>query len=87
MATTKNLMDIDARWGQAERLCRDIAPRDLGDMPFCIVPQSRLPAGRFGNRPPQRSKGKVGAQGPFWDSPQHRDPAMPDRSTRGGPRP
>jgi len=37
---------IDALCAQAERLCRQIAPRDLGDTPLYIVPQSRLPADR-----------------------------------------
>ena len=87
MATAENRIDIDALRAQAERLCRAIARRDLGDTRLHIVPPSRLPAGRLGKRPPQQSKGKAGAKGLFWDSPPHRDPATPDRSTREGPRP
>ena len=59
MATTKNVTDIDALWGQTERLCRVIAPRDLGDTPLYIVPQSRLPAERLGNRLPHSLQGHL----------------------------
>jgi hypothetical protein len=41
-------VDIDALCAHAESLCRRIAPLDLGDVPLYIVPQSRLPVGRFG---------------------------------------
>ena len=37
-------IDIDALCARAEALCRRIAPPDLGDLPFYIVLQSRVPA-------------------------------------------
>ena len=36
-------IDIDSLCAQAEALCCRIAPKDLGDTPLYIVPQSRLP--------------------------------------------
>jgi hypothetical protein len=40
---------IDALCTKAEALCRQIAPRDLGDTPLYIVPQSWVPADLGGN--------------------------------------
>jgi hypothetical protein len=42
------MISIDDLCQIAEATCRAIAPQDLGDEPFYIVPQSRLPADRGG---------------------------------------
>ncbi len=42
------MIDLDTLLAGAERLCRAIAPLDLGDKPLYIVPQSRLPPGLGG---------------------------------------
>jgi hypothetical protein len=42
------MIDLDTLLANAERLCRAIAPLDLGDAPLYIVPQSPLPAGLGG---------------------------------------
>jgi hypothetical protein len=42
-------IDIEARYAHAEMLCRTLVPRDLGNTPLYIVPQSKILAEIGGN--------------------------------------